>query len=248
MQTVETLKQTIAIISTLQPGDWLVLDVDNTLIMPADAIFQSNSPDKDFVDHFKKQNPPNLATNLSKWRLKRKAKLVELGWPEVLQMLRDKGIVVFALTQMDTGEYGAIPSMEKWRAAELKSMGLHFTSYAEQVVETLLSGERAATVYQGIMFTGIYTKAEVLAAFMTKHPKKPKHIVFIDDRMEQVTAIENWCNANHIKITSCHYIAANNINGNVVPKRSDLQLESFQNGNWLSDSEADAVLLETSDR
>lgn len=242
MQTVEAMKQIIAIISTLQPGDWLVLDVDNTLIMSEDAIFQSNSPDKNFIDELKKQNPPHLATNLSKWRLKRKLKLVEFGWPEILKIAHDKGILVLALTQMDTGAYGIIENMEKWRAAELKTMDLIFTNYADKTVEILLPGERAATVYQGIMFTGGYKKSEVLAAFMAKQPTKPKRLVFVDDRAEQVENIENWCNQNQINVIACHYTADEHTEGTISPKRSALQIESFTNGNWLSDAEADVVL------
>lgn len=242
MQTVETIKQIIAVINALQPGDWLVVDVDNTLIMPEDAIFQSNSPDKNFVDELKKQNPSNLATNLSKWRLKRKVKFVENGWSEILQTAHDKGVMVYALTQMDTGTYGVIESMEKWRATELKTMNLVFTNYANKEVETLLPDDRAATIYQGIMFTGSYTKAEVLAAFMAKHASKPKCLVFVDDRLEQVELIENWCLQNSIEVTSCHYTAAEYTAGNINSARSAVQINSFKNGNWLSDAEADAVL------
>lgn len=242
MQTVETIKQLIAIINAIQPGDWLVVDVDNTLIMPEDAIFQGNSTDKNFIDQFKKKNPTNLVNNLSKWRLKRKVKLVENSWPEVFKISHEKGIFVFALTQMDSGAYGIIESMEKWRAAELKIMGLNFTSYAEQSVEILLEGERAATIYQGIMFTGSNSKDQVLAAFMAKLQSKPKRLVFVDDRLEQVELIENWCNANHIEVSSCHYTAAEQTEGVIKPKRSVLQLESFAKGSWLSDAEADAVL------
>ena len=242
MQTVESLAQIIAIIKALQPGDWLVVDVDNTLIMPEDAIFQSNSQDKNFIDNIKKKNPPNLSTNLSKWRLKRKVKFVENGWSEALQMAHAKGVMVYGLTQMDTGTYGIIPSMEKWRAAELKTMDLVFTNYADTAVQVLLPGESPGTIYQGIMFTGRYTKAEVLAAFMAKHASKPKFLVFVDDRLEQVENIEKWCQDNQIAITSCHYTAAGKTEGNINPARSSLQIESFQNANWLSDAEADAVL------
>lgn len=242
MQTIDSITQIISIISTLQPGDWLVVDVDNTLIMSVDDIFKSNSPDKDFIDNLKKQNLKNLETNLSKWRLKRKIQLVENSWPEILKIAKVQEIFVYALTQMDTGAYGVIQSVEKWRADELEKMNLVFSNYAETNIEILLPGKSCATIYKGIMFTGNYKKSDVLNAFMAKQLTKPKHLVFVDDRAEQVNDIENWCNQNNIAVTACHYTACNNITGTVNHKRSAMQLHSFESGNWLSDSEAEAVL------
>lgn len=242
MQTIDSVNQIIEIITTLKPGDWLVVDVDNTIIMPTDDIFKSNSPDKYFIDTLKKQSHKNLETNLSKWRLKRKIQLVENNWPEILNAAKTKGIFVYALTQIDTGSYGIIQSLEKWRSDELEKMNLVFSNYAEANIEILLAGKSCATIYNGIMFTGDNKKSEVLNAFIAKHATKPKHIVFVDDRTEQVHDIENWCTQNHITVSALHYRVCENITGNVNFARSTLQLNSFENGNWLSDSEADAAL------
>src|SRR3989338_4510622 len=242
MQTIDSVTQIISIIATLKPGDWLVVDVDNTLIMPADDIFKSNSPDKNFIDNLKKQNPPNLKANLSKWRLKRKVQLVENGWPEILKIAKAKEVFVYALTQMDTGAYGAIASIENWRADELEKMDLIFSNYAKANVEILLPGKHCATIYKGIMFTGAYKKPETLAAFIAKHSTTPQHIVFVDDRLEQVDAINTWCNHNHIVVTACHYTACTKTTGTLNPKRRAIQLKSFATGDWLSDTEADAIL------
>lgn len=242
METIDRITQIISIISTLQPGDWLVVDVDNTLIIPTDDIFKSNSPYKDFIDILKQQKPHNLETNLSKWRLKRTVKLVENEWPEILEIAKTKEIFVYALTKMDTGTYGIIKNLEKWRADELAKMNLVFANYAEKNIEVLITGKSNATIYKGIMFTGAYKKSEVLNAFMAKQETKPKHLIFVDDRKEQAQDIENWCTQNNIAVTACHYTACHNITGTVNHKRSFMQLKSFENGNWLSDSEADAIL------
>ena len=56
-------------IDQLQPGDWLIVDVDDTLIAPKAMMFRHSSTFYGFLDKLKKQGCDNLAEILSTWRL-----------------------------------------------------------------------------------------------------------------------------------------------------------------------------------
>ena len=60
----------------LQPGDWFIVDVDDTLITPQAMMFRTTSTFCTFIDDIKKEAPHNLAEIVSTWRLSRRIMLV----------------------------------------------------------------------------------------------------------------------------------------------------------------------------
>lgn len=242
MRTINSLKEIFNELQSLSASDWLVVDIDNTLITTTDSIFKSNSPDKNFIDNFKNLNPNTLEDNLSKWRLKRKIQLVE---PEWLEIFNKNPASIYGLTQMHTGSYGVIPRMEEWRLRELNSLGLNFSKHnCYNLVQTLINSfdKQSATIYKGVMFTGSYKKSEVLSSFIKQSSGKPTKIIFVDDRKEQVSEIEQWVNQTNIDSICVIYNAADKKIGDISLERNALQIESFLNGSWLSDEEADEQL------
>ncbi|MCE2716192.1 MAG: DUF2608 domain-containing protein [Pseudomonadota bacterium] len=189
----------------LQAGDFLVIDIDDTVITPRAMMFRAQSPHHKIIDDLKKQ--PNSDPIVAIWRLGRHVMLVEPEWPEIIESLKSRGVIVIALTQMHTGTFASIPSVEKWRADELRSFGITFSPYATKTVETLINNAMPATLYQGILFTGSHSKVETFKAFIAKYGK-PAKILFIDDRLEHVQALHAFCESVHIEYTGCHYKAA----------------------------------------
>jgi hypothetical protein len=99
----------------------IFIDVDDTLITPRSKTFRA-APYNKLIDEIKanKHLYNNYETIVSNWRLQRQSMLLDEAWPEVLQKLKQK-FPVFALTKMDVGSFGNIPSMEQWRYNELSS-------------------------------------------------------------------------------------------------------------------------------
>ncbi len=190
----------------LQQGDWFIVDVDDTLITPKAMMFRPQSPYHDFIDDIKKAKPQNFSEILSTWRLNRETTLVEKQWPEILKALKAKGVTVVALTQMNTGNFGKIDSIEKWRANELATLNLTFSPFAMESPLLLIDNDLPATIYQGIMFTGSHSKAEVLKSFINKHTK-PNQVMFVDDRLHQVESIAEFCWNTGISYYGYHYLA-----------------------------------------
>jgi hypothetical protein len=124
-----TLQEVQEALSKLQADAVIFIDVDDTLITPLSKIFRAKSSYRFLIDDLKKnrENFPNFEMILSHWRLQRKTILVSPQWPELMNVLK-KTHPVYALTKMETGAIGDIPSMENWRYEELKDKGIFFTS------------------------------------------------------------------------------------------------------------------------
>ena len=232
-----SIKSLDEIISQLQPGDWFIVDVDDTLIAPKAIMFRPQSPSYGFIDSLKKTAPQTLPKILSTWRLNRKTMLVEPQWPEILKQLKNKGVTVLALTQMNTGSFGKIASMEKWRATELTQLNLTFSPFAIDSVETIIASDEAATLYQGILFTGSHSKAAVLEAFIKKY-HKPNRIVFIDDRLHQVEDLSEFCKTTNIPYHGYHYLGASKLPYDALKDFGAIQTQMIANCQWVEDEQA----------
>ena len=222
----------------LQPGDWFIVDVDDTLITPQAMMFRPSSPFCTIIDDLKKDAPSNLAEIVSTWRLNRKIMLVEQEWITIFEMLKSKGVTVIALTSMHTGTFGKISSMEHWRANELKSFGLTFSAYAPDTVEILIDAEQPATLYQGILFTGPHAKSDVLKRFLAKYGL-PSKILFFDDRLPQIELLEELCKDINIPYKGYHYQAVAKLPYSSATDYGAIQTKALVNGcEWLEDEDA----------
>jgi hypothetical protein len=256
IQEISKLADAQNILAKAGPGTWVLLDVDDTLITPSDLIFrydEGRNPDRLFIDDYKKLHnlPLNTDTRhkflsaLSTWRMKRPIQLVEEGWPKTVNTLKKQGATVLALTQMDIGAQGAIPSMEAWRYDELLHHDLVFSH--ELKIYPLICGEgKEGTAHKGILMTGSLSKDEALDAYMKQHQETPKHIIFFDDRQGHVEALELFCQQAGIAYDGFIYKAAHLLPGTPDPAIVSLQKHIFlEQGEWVDDlAAADLVAKE----
>lgn len=228
-----SLKELQLHLDQLQAGDFLVVDIDDTVITPRSMMFRPQSPHHKIIDNLKKQ--PNTDPIVAIWRLGRHVMLVEPQWPEIIESLKNRGVIVIALTQMHTGTFASIPSMEKWRADELRSFGITFSPYATKAVEILINNPMSATLYQGILFTGSHSKVDTLKAFIAKYGKPPK-ILFIDDRSEHVQSLRAFCESMQIAYIGCHYKAVLSLPYDSSQDFGDIQSQKLiKEKVWLED-------------
>jgi hypothetical protein len=215
------------------PKDTIIfLDVDDTLITPKSAACQGfpNS----IIDDIKrdKDKYPNFTEILSNWRLQRKIILLDAKWPEIILGLKEKHRV-YALTKMDSGGFGNIKSMEDWRYHELKSLQLEFTNN----IENKHDAEGIPVFYKGIFLTGNFSKAATIESYNSQ--LKTSRIVLVDDRLDHLEDVKQYCKKYSIDFTGIIYKGLENISGQV-----DLDLAKFQkeylikHTKWLEDDEA----------
>jgi len=227
------------------PQTTIFCDIDDTVITPTDAWARWSSPYKEMLGELKKNKAqyPNFADILSTWRLARAVQLVEPSWPEQLASWRSRSAGVYALTQVDAGRFGRIPSMEEWRYQEVSGLGCHFTDeYPILGRERFNLINSPTTVVSGSFYKGI---------FMTNGPKnhlfkaiceasRPQSVLFWDDRSDHLSAVGQVCDELGIDYIGVHYLGASLISGIPNPEVVALQKQRLFSVSpvWLDDTAA----------
>jgi hypothetical protein len=131
--------------------------------------------------------------------------------PDLIKKLQLKNIRVLALTSFRRGMLGQIPSIEDWRSTQLKKHNIDFnatTGITQDHFEIQSSNdtfsEKKPVYKNGIIYTDLHSKNEVLSAFFEQTDSKPKEIIFIDDRSGNVDAIEYFCKTLDISFIGIH--------------------------------------------
>ncbi len=243
--TAYTVADIREVLSKVDEGAVIFIDVDDTLITPESKVFHWSSPYRFLIDDLKKNKDKykNFESILSHWRLTRKTILVSEDWPGFIALLKEK-YPVYALTKMDSGRLGDIPSMERWRYEELTSKGISFTPSYDGISEGIIATDpltsSSATFYKGIFITGALNKSDVLRAYF--NVKQPSQIVLIDDRPEYLEDAIEECNRQHIPFLGILFKGMELIPGKPDPHVVEFQKETlFEKGEWLEDEEAAAL-------
>lgn len=219
----------------------VLLDVDDTLITPVSKTFRSsmNGEVKNIIDEIKgdKEKYPNFEDIISGWRLQRKIRLTDPKWPEIFKILHENH-TIFALTQMNTGPFGRILSMEGWRHQELSSLGLVFT---ETTVTQKNKAKEAAALYKGIMMTGKLSKSETLSFFEKHLPSAP--IVFVDDRRKHIEDVAAYCQIRGLDYLGILFQEGFSSEEPQNPKVVSFQKDTLvKEGLWLEDDQAEEMM------
>ncbi|WP_341792482.1 DUF2608 domain-containing protein [Rickettsia endosymbiont of Gonocerus acuteangulatus] len=214
----------------------IFLDVDDTIITPESVTFRK-SPYNQMLDRIKenKNNYDNFEEIVSNWRLQRKVMLIGEDWKQVLNNLK-KDYLVYALTQMNTGEFGNIPSMQEWRYKELRNLGIEFSDNKELVIYNTAKKDDAV-FYKGIFITGNHSKSGTLAKFSKE--LQASFIVFVDDRKKHIEDVKDYCEKNNIGFLGILFDGLKNLLGEPDPKLAQFQEQYLiENAQWLEDAEA----------
>jgi hypothetical protein len=218
----------------------ILLDVDDTLITPKAAIFRYSSPMKGLIDDIKadKENINNFEEIISKWRLSRKTILVEDEWPKTIEDLKTK-YSVYALTKMEAGTIGLIPSMKEWRYDELSSKNIFFNEKFNDSSDAIILENKnsSAQFYKGFFITGAFKKGQVINHIYEK--VKPELIILLDDREEQLIEALTFCKEKNIPFIGFLYSGVKNIQGEFDQEVAELQRKLLiEKALWLEDDEA----------
>ena len=249
--SLETIEKEL---KNLDENSLVVLDVDYTLIVPNDRILSACGE-----EHFQKflrklREMGNQGEILgSKIALQSRVSLIDERIHHILEFLKQKNIKVIALTAMQTGKYGQIPSVEEWRVNQLRSVGIDlswaFPNVDSVVLEEIEGGKGTLPVFkQGILASAKYPKGEVLVTFLRRMQWRPSKIYFVDDRMEFINSVEIELDKENIPHVSFHYTTVTD-----RPCQLDEQLADFQfnhlleKGEWLNDNEALKLIQEIND-
>lgn len=236
--TLSSIEEMKSLTQNLPKKSVILIDVDDTLITPKTSSFRVIESELNLIDEIKKDKHlyPNYEEIMSNWRLSRKIILVEDGWPQIINDWKNK-YKVFALTKMDTGSFGNIKSMEEWRYNELKNLGITFSQQKNINIKNINSPSH----YKGIFMTGKHLKSETISTYLSA--LDTSYIVFIDDKIEYLEDVAQFCDQNKIPFMGILYRGVDNISIKLDPKIKKIQKEYLiREAKWLEDDQAISLL------
>lgn len=191
----------------------VIFDVDRVLIMPTNEHTLNRNPYRKKLweeiqsRHSKEERKVLYAITASQaeWRL------VDPDVINVLAYLKKHQIPSIALTSFYTGKFGNIEKIEEWRVKHLQYFGIDFTNLTpmeEELSATELAGEGGIPMLRsGIILTANIDKAKILEYMLSHSNYYPKTIIFIDDQLSNLKALEVLSNKLQIKFHGLHYTA-----------------------------------------
>lgn len=230
----------------------VIFDTDNTLIQPSDAyLVNEHTPQE--IEFRKKlfiDNP-----QVKDWDLLGSIVLLQAQRPLIepiviskINSLKNRNIPVIVLTGMNTGRYGnspasLVPSMEKWRYEQLKSLG--FEGSFQDIDFKFDSFKHKPVFYKGITASDTEDKGPVLGAFLDKIKLHPQEIVMFDDTIGDLESVKAEAEKRNIKFKGYLYQGAitKPWNEKLFKFQSDYLIKHHQ---WLSDEQAQKLMQESS--
>ena len=220
----------------------VIFDVDHVIIMPTDEHSFSRNLDRKkiwnnlVIKHSKKDAIflRSITVKSAEWRL------VDPYIIKIFSYLKNKEIPTIALTSHRTGRYGIIEKMENLRIKELKDFGIDFTKLnslkGHLSINKFKNINGIPMLKNGVILTAEIDKATILEYILHKKNYYPKQIIFIDDQIRNLEAIQKLCNKLKIKFQGFHYIAASLMKVELIDKDLErLRFEILEDKNiWLS--------------
>lgn len=248
---IDSLLETDAEFSQLGNDSLVLFDVDDTLMMPGDAILRSCGYrlrvklTKKFFQNSRlplyRKYPSEFLSSLV--MLQSKPILVEEESISIIKKLQKRGVCTLAITACSTGKFAAIESLTDWRIDEVKGLGIDFSSSLPQYPMLdffQMEPEEGGPLFKsGIIFSSFYPKGEVLKQFLETIRWMPGRIVLVDDRQDFLESVADAMEEKGIPFTGFHYCAVKNILCNIDEEVAEFQFKYLaENANWLSDKEA----------
>ena len=184
---------------------------------------------------------------------------------QIFNEIKSKGYKLLGLTCEGTGAFGKISHLEKWMVEELKDIDIIFDKsfinakpgsldqYIPNISKHYAKAKHVClpAAEDGIVFTCMASKAEVLDAYLQFSHLKPKKIIFVDDRLKHVEIVADFCKKNNIDYVGYEYTAikeqAKHLKLNL--RRFKLQYKILElTKTWLNDAQADIVLATIDNR
>ncbi len=226
------------------------IELDDVLVMPKSKMFYyGDNPYRLFIYELfslSKTNPQYLNL-IVKWYQMRKLMLVEEGWKNFIENLKKRKIPVYALCTMPI----QMKNIEPKRLSELKELGISFTGKIndKDILEIEKKEDHSSIFYHGIIFTGNSAKANALLNFIKTTNISPKKIVIFGNSQAELQAIESNFYRFRINFYSILYLGARKFVDIPDPNVIRLQQQMlFDQGKWLEDEEAEALLKRTTEQ
>jgi len=169
--------------------------------------------------------------------------LVDAHTPQLIYELQHKSIPVMALTMCPSGPYENITQLKEVRLNELATFDLNFsTTFTQHNNLTLfqISNKNAHPTFKnGVLFSSGCNKGITLTTFLKEIHWTPEQIIFIDNKLSNIHAVQTSLKKLNIPFYGIHYTAAQTIPGTFDEKLVKFQMQYLRtHQKLLNDDEA----------
>jgi hypothetical protein len=228
----------------------VIFEINDVLIIPSNH-------DDDFSYPYRAELLTSMLTRLKKNAdvlqsiilSSTKYVLVDDEIKNIFNILQSKHIPAIALTSINTGKFGIIPSMENLTIKTLKNVGISFKALATKFKNTSKNSTspNEPLLKSGIVFTSNFDKGEALSYMFRKHNYYPKNIISIDNNLNSFESLKTLCMELNINFCAFDY----NKSPLIPPPTIDPQLEKLRfeilekQLVWLSYKQLNSILFHT---
>ena len=238
LQSTETI-QAVARIITQPISDkaaaLVAFDVDMTLTVPSHpALYYPNMHKyKTVLDSLLQPLQAAEKDRVTSFCIQRYGcALIEKATPAVVRAIQAQSIRTMAFTALLTGKLGDLEDAEVLRCRELHALGFDFSQafpHPPFVLEDVAIYNGYYPLYhQGILYAngegGTHNKGTVLVNFLQKVDCLPEVFIMVDDKLENLLAIQRALAAWHtsIQFVGIHYTGAHTYAPEGIPEASFL--------------------------
>lgn len=243
---IDSLAQAQQAFDSADEQTLIVFDVDETIIMPTDALWQNGRIwEADIAKHFPVSNQLKKAYSncksedldiFSQRMFETSFEPVEAITVSLIQDLLKKNLKVIALTNFGPGKFGTMPSLKKWRRNQLRDLGINFESSfpgCSYIFSDLAPTQGSyPEYYKGILFGANNPKGVVLGSFLDQLDYAPTKVICIDDKEKYLLSIQEELAKRNIAFEGFLYKGAEK---HAAP--IDLEIISYQLDHWQQNHE-----------
>ncbi len=221
----------------LTPETLLVLDIDDTLIVPEQML----GCDEWFQHRIKQHKQKNISAAdaldlaLVEWEAIRHVTRMELCEPEthrLIHKLQAKKLPIMGLTTQRL-------TLAACTAKHLRGHEIDLAKTAPSGDDHYFCAHGKGILYRdGILFTAGTPKGEALFRLCDAMGHKPTHIVFVNDKASHLKEVEETATKRSVKFVGLRYAHSDARKAAFSPEVSDLQFKHSTLGQLLSDAEA----------
>lgn len=170
----------------------VIFDVDETLIQPVDMypINESSTQAQAIKKKLRESHP-----EIKDWGIYEDILIKQVQRPllepmiiEKINALQKMGVIVIAVTAMNTGKYGRYDRLEHWRYEHLASFG--FEGAFNDLIIDFEANNKKPVFYKGILATDLSPKGPALFSFLDRIKHLPKKIIMFDDNINFLESVQ----------------------------------------------------------
>lgn len=218
----------------------VIFDIDNTIMAPVQQLGSDQWFHHRMDTHRAtgKNKRDSLELALAEWMSVQnvtKMRLVEPECEQLIHSLQEEGYTVMGLTTRGLG-------LSTRTVYQLQSLNVTLAATAPVDHDIFFENGQGVLFRQGILFTAGSHKGKALDKFLQTTGIQPKRIVFINDKEDHLTPVDQFCQHAGIPFTGLRY---GYLDEWVAGFRKDITAVQFVHfGHILSDEEAEVMAKE----